>query len=267
MNINFSNKPVIACVHLLPTPGTHLYDGDIDKIYMTAISDAKIFLKYKVDALIIENFRDRPFYPAEVPVETTAMIAGVAREIVNIADIPVGIAVLRNDAAAALAIATAVKANFIRINVHVGAVLAEQGIVYGNSHHTLRLRANLKSNVAIFSDVAVKHSNPFVYKNISQEVRDASDHSEAIIVSGEKTGIETDPQNLLDAKKATRKPVLIGSGVTPDNIHNVFEAADGFIVGSYFKKEGIGKALVEETRVKVFMEKIHSLRNSLVTTG
>lgn len=40
------------------------------------------------------------------------------------------------------------------------------------------------------------------------------------------------------AKGATRLPVLLGSGITPDNLARYWEAADGFIIGSYFKEGG-----------------------------
>lgn len=258
--MNIINKPVIACIHLLPTPGTHLYNGDIDKIYETAIMDAKIFMKNKVDALIVENFRDWPFYPEVVPAETIATLAGVTREIINIADVPVGVAVLRNDAEAAMAIATAVKASFIRVNVHIGAVLTEQGIIQGKSHNTLRLRNNLKSNVAIYADAKVKHSTPLAYQNLDEEIRDLSERADAVIVSGAKTGIETKADDLTIAKQETKKPVLVGSGVTPENLHKIYKIADGFIVGSYFKKDGKGGNLVEESRVRRFMDRVTELR-------
>lgn len=258
--LNFKKKPVIACIHLLPTLGSHQYDGNIEKIYETAISDAKIFLKNHVDALIVENFRDGPFFPKNVPPETIATIAGVAREIIKISDIPVGIAVLRNDAEGALAIAAAVNAQFIRVNVHVGAVLSEQGIIEGNCYKTLRLRENLKSKIQIYADVHVKHSKPLVYPDIVDEVKDASARADGIIVSGAKTGIETDSNKLYQAKENTEKPVLIGSGVTPENIEKIYSMSDGFIVGSYFKNEGKGHNPVDEKRVEKFMNKIVSLR-------
>ncbi len=178
--MDFSRKPVIGCIHLLPTPGSPEYDGDMARVSNLALEEAAILRRCGVDALIVENFRDGPFFPEAVPVETVAAISGVAREIVMTGDVPVGIAVLRNDAEAAIAIATAVGAQFVRINVHIGAVLAEQGIVQGRSFASMRLRANLRSNVAIWADARVKHSFPFVYSSISQEIRDLNGRADAI---------------------------------------------------------------------------------------
>lgn len=227
-----------------------------------ALADAKTFSKYGVDGLIVENFRDRPFYPDSVPPETVATLAGVTREVVRQVSVPVGVGVLRNDAEAAVAIATAVNAGFVRINVHVGAVLAEQGIVVGKSYKTLRLREALKSRVAIFADAAVKHSAPFTYSSLSREICDLAPRADAIIVSGQRTGMETETDDLAVARESTTKPLLIGSGVTPANIERYYRDADGFIVGSFFKVDGNADNCVDEPRVKSFMEKVASLRAS-----
>jgi membrane complex biogenesis BtpA family protein len=253
-------KAMIACVHLLPTPGAPGYRGDVEEIYTTALAEAEIFLRNGVDALIVENFRDRPFHPGTVPPETTAMIAGVTREIVRLAEVPVGVAVLRNDAAAALAIAVATGASFIRVNVHTGAVLAEQGVVSGSAHETLRLRRALGSDVAIWADAKVKHSRPFAYPDLRTEVRDLSTLAEAVIVSGEVTGVATDPQDLFTARTVTTTPLLVGSGVTEENLPAIHDAADGFIVGSHFKVDGVPTNPVDETRVKSLMTALSALR-------
>ncbi|MFM0170600.1 BtpA/SgcQ family protein [Paraburkholderia sediminicola] len=258
--LDFKKKPVIACVHLLPTLGSHRYDGDVERIYDSALADAKVLMEHGVDAIIVENFQDGPFFPDRVSAETVATLAGVGREIVQLVDIPVGIAILRNDAEAAMAVAAATNASFIRVNVHVGAVLAAQGVLEGKSYNTLRLRAHLRANVAIFADAGVKHSSPWVYPNLAEEVRDLSPHAEAVIVSGSLTGMETATSDVATAKRSTEKPVLIGSGVTPENLHRVFDTADGFIIGSYFKVDGLPTNHVEPSRVRTFME----VRNAML---
>lgn len=257
----FEHKPVIACVHLLPTPGTYNYDGDIEEIYKLALKEAKAFENAGVDALIIENFRDNPFFPDTVPNETVATIAGVGREIIKNVSIPVGVAVLRNDSEAAISIATSIGASFIRVNIHVGAVLSPQGIIQTKVHKTLRLAKSLGADVSIFADAGVKHSYPLVYENIEQEISDLSGLADAIIISGDKTGLETNVDDLVAAKKNALKPILIGSGVTVENLDKYFPNADGFIVGSYFKDEGIASNCINEGRLERFMNKISLLRS------
>jgi membrane complex biogenesis BtpA family protein len=117
--------------------------------------------------LIVENFRDQPFYPGRVPAETVASLTAVACEIKRQHSCPLGINVLRNDGEAALAIATAIEASFIRVNVHAGVIVSEQGVIQGVAHLTLRLRSSLRSNVLIFADVAVKHAAPLADRGLS----------------------------------------------------------------------------------------------------
>ena len=257
-----SKKPLIACIHLLPLPGSPLYDGSMARIYDQALEEAAIFKKYGVDGLIVENFRDKPFYPGRVPAETVASFSAVARELVKQASVPVGINVLRNDAESAIAIAVATGAQFIRVNVHMGAIVSDQGIIQGSSHLTLRLRAALRSDVLIFGDVGVKHAAPLVDRGLATETQDLTERGlvDAIIVSGERTGAETKLDDLELVRRNTSLPLLIGSGATPENLSRVYSKVDGLIVGSSFKKDGKADHVVDETRVKVFTESLATLK-------
>jgi membrane complex biogenesis BtpA family protein len=254
-------KPVIACVHLLPLPGAPRFTGDMHAVYDAALHEAEIFRRQGVNGLIVENFRDKPFYPGRVPAETVAALAAVTREVVKATGLPVGVNALRNDALSAVAVATAAEAHFVRVNVHMGAVVSEQGVIQGSSHETLRLRAALHSKVLIFADVGVKHAAPLADRGLAAETKDLAERgmADAVIVSGEITGAETKPEDVDVVAAHTRLPILIGSGTTPVNLLKVFAKAAGFIVGSYFKKDGKGENPVEEKRVKAFMNKVNSL--------
>ncbi len=256
------NKPVIACIHLAPLPGAPGYRGDMDTVFDQALKEAVLFEKSGVHALIVENFRDKPFFPESVPAETVAAMATVTREVVRAVTIPVGVNVLRNDAHAGIAVATCAQAEFIRINIHMGAVVSEQGIIQGKSHETLRLRRTLRSPVLIFADVGVKHAAPLANRGLGVEAKDLEERggADAIIVSGKLTGSETNPDDVDIVRANTRVPILIGSGVTPENIHKVLPKADGLIVGSYFKKRGIGENHIDPARVRRFMKKMSELK-------
>lgn len=255
------NKPIIAVIHLLPLPGSPLYEGNPSKIYEQALSEAEIFERQGVHGIIIENFRDIPFYPDRVPAETVAFMSSLSREIINKTRIPLGINVLRNDGESAIAIATAVNAAFVRVNVHTGAIVSEQGIIQSIAHKTLRLRQSLQSKVLIFADVGVKHAAPLVTRGLGAEARDAEKRglADALIVSGEVTGAPTSLNDIEAVRQYTKLPILIGSGATPENLGSVYNKIDGCIVGSYFKTDSDGNKNVEEERVKIFMQKYHEL--------
>ena len=257
-------KPLIACIHLMPLPGSPRYAGTMQEVYDTALAEAEIFAQYSIDGLIVENFRDIPFYPYTLPAETIAALAAVTREIVRMAQVPVGVNALRNDAQAALAIATATEADFIRVNVHMGTVVSDQGIIQGASHATLRLRAALRSHVLIFADAGVKHATPLADRGLATETRDLTERGlvDAIIVSGDYTGAPTRLEDIAIVRQHTTLPILVGSGAAPDNLPHVYTQVDGLIVGSYFKKEGKAENLVEEARVTKFTDALQALRHA-----
>ena len=259
-----SPKPLIACIHLMPLPGSPRYAGTMREVYDTALAEAAIFAQYAIDGLIIENFRDVPFYPNALPAESIAALTAVTREVVRVAQVPVGVNALRNDAHAALAIATAAEADFIRVNVHMGTVVSDQGVIEGASHATLRLRAALHSHVLIFADAGVKHAVPLADRGLATETMDLTERglADAIIVSGDYTGAPTSPEDIAIVRQHTTLPILIGSGATPDNLPQVYAHVDGLIVGSYFKKAGKAENLVEEARVKKFTDTLRALRHA-----
>ena len=255
-------KPLIGVLHLLPLPGAPLYEGAIQKVYDQALAELEVFKRHRLDSVIVENFRDMPYFPGRVPAETVAAMAAVSREIVRAADMPVGINVLRSDGEAAIAVATASGAHYVRINVHMGAVVADQGIVQGSSQFSVRLRSALKSRALIFADVAVKHAAPVAGRSLDIETRDLAERglADAVIVTGDRTGVETSVTDVDIVRRSTALPLLVGSGATPENIEQTLPKVNGLIVGSYFKKDGAGHNLVDESRVQRFVRRFAELR-------
>src|SRR5690606_2253475 len=151
---------IIGMVHLLPLPGAPRWAGSLDEVRERALADARALEAGGVDGIIVENFGDAPFHPDAVPAETIAAMTALTTGVVRAVGLPVGVNVLRNDAAAALAVAAAAGARFIRVNVHTGAMLTDQGWITGRAHETLRLRARIAPTVAIAADVLVKHATP-----------------------------------------------------------------------------------------------------------
>lgn len=259
--------PIIGMIHLQPLPGSPRATG-IETVLERAIADARALESGGVDAVLLENFGDVPFYPDDVPKHTVASMTRIASELRERVAVPVGINVLRNDVEAAIAVAAAVGGGFVRANVHSGVRATDQGIVQGRAHETIRLREHLDADIAVFADVDVKHSTP-----ISSEydpvtaledvvVRGMAD---AVVVSGDATGESTSLallRKLRDAAAETRRnpPVVVGSGVTPDTVHDYVDVADGAIVGSAFKADGDPGKPVEESRVRRLVERVRDVR-------
>ena len=249
-------RPVIGMVHLLPLPGAPRFGGDVGAIRYAALRDAEALASGGVQGIMMENFGDVPFYPGRVPAAVLAHVTAIAAEIRRRVDVPLGINVLRNDGQSALAVAHAVGAAFIRVNVLSGARVTDQGIVQGIAHDLLRERAQLgAADVKILADVDVKHSAPLAPRPLVDEVNDTIERglADAVIVSGAGTGKPTDPRHVRTVKDAAGEtPVFIGSGISAATVEQ-FDAADGFIVGTAFKRGGDVAAPVDVGRVREFV--------------
>ncbi|WP_256948899.1 BtpA/SgcQ family protein, partial [Halorubrum ezzemoulense] len=187
--------PLLGMVHLPPLPGAPNAPDDGREAMRAAVdraaSDARALDSGGVDGIVIENFGDAPFYPDEVPPHVVAGVTRAATAVAAETDLPLGVNVLRNDAEAALSVAAAVGADFVRVNVHTGARVTDQGIVQGRAHETLRLRDRLGVDVGVFADTDVKHSAPLTPAGYTAEsFADTAERglADAVIASGPGTG-------------------------------------------------------------------------------
>jgi uncharacterized protein len=229
--------PAIGMVHLRALPGSPQWAGDWNQVLSAALTDATALVDGGFRSVMIENFHDVPFYPDRVPAETiAAMTAAIVPIRRKYPDLKLGVNVLRNDATTALGIAAATTADFIRVNVHVGATVTDQGTIQGQAYRTLRLRRELGiEHVGILADVRVKHARPLVERPLADEVRDLRLRglADGIIVSGAGTGLGADPQELHEVREALPDcPLLVGSGMTAANLPLFGDQADGYIVGT-----------------------------------
>jgi membrane complex biogenesis BtpA family protein len=260
MHVKNSIGRIIGMLHVPALPGSPRNNLDLHAVIDWILKDASALASGPVDGFILENFGDVPFFPERVPPHTVAFMSVIGREVRRAFDLPLGINVLRNDARSAMAIAAAVSAQFIRVNVHGSARVTDQGIVQGRAHETLRYRALLGSDVRIFADVDSKHSAPLAMRPLREEVDEVVSRgcADAVIVSGPATGKETSIEDLRIAKQAAgaATPVFAGSGVHAGNGGAVLATADGVIVGTSLKKDGITSNPVDAAAVRAFMESI-----------
>lgn len=232
----FGRRVVFGMVHLLPLPGAPLFGGSMDEVIEAAVADAAALGDGGCDGLVVENFGDKPFFATRVPPETVAAMTRVIAEIARTFTGAIGVNVLRNDPHAALAVAAATNAAFVRVNVHTGAMVTDQGIIEGAAADTLRLRASLAPAVAIFADHLVKHAAPLAAADPVQMAKDLRLRglADAVIVTGAETGAAADPARLALLRNAIDAPLLVGSGLNAANARS-FAIADGAIVGTSVK--------------------------------
>ena len=231
----FGSRAVFGMVHLGALPGAPLF-ASLDAVIENALRDLRAIAAGGCDGFVIENYGDRPFTRGRVEAETVAAMTRVITEIQREAGVPFGVNVLRNDALSALAIAAATGASFIRVNVHTGVMITDQGIIEGDAYATLRKRASLTPSTFIFADYLVKHATP-VGEPSPKDLRERG-FADAIIITGAATGAAADPSRLRMLREAIPDaPLLVGSGLTAENASE-FADADAAIVGTSLKSDG-----------------------------
>ena len=259
-----TSRVVIGVIHSLPLPGSPKYQGEpLEEIYDYAVQEAKRYEVGGVHGLILENHGDIPFAkPEHIGHETAASMAVMADRVRQSVNLPMGINVLANAALPALAVAQAGRADFIRVNQWANAYVANEGFVEGPAGQAARYRAWLRAqDVRIFADVHVKHGSHAIVadRSLAELTRDAEFFdADVVIATGQRTGDAAALDELQGIREATRLPLLVGSGTTVDNVNDLLSIADGVIVASSLKEQGVWWTPVSEEKVRRFMAAVNS---------
>ncbi len=256
------DQPIIGVVHLLPLPGAPRFDGEaVEAIYQRGLDDARAYLAGGCDAVIVENHGDIPFSkPDDIGPETAAHMAVVSDRIRRELKRPIGINVLANAAIPALAIASAAGASFVRVNQWANAYVANEGFVEGEAARAMRYRNHLRAKgIRIFADAHVKHGAHAIVADrpVEEQVKDlVFFDADVVIATGQRTGHAADVGYIAMIREAAGLPTLVGSGVTPDNVLDILAVADGVIVASSLKHEGVWWNAVDPDRVRRFIGRL-----------
>lgn len=263
-----THNPIIGVVHLLPLPTSPRWGGSLKAVIDRAEQEATALASGGVDGIIVENFFDAPFVKDRVDPAVVSAMSLIVQRLMQMVTLPIGINVLRNDAHSALAIASCVKAQFIRVNVLTGVMATDQGIIEGQAHTLLRYRRELGSDVKILADVLVKHARPLGSPNLTTAVQDTIERglADAVILSGWSTGSPPSLEDLELARAAAfGTPVFIGSGADWENISTLMQAADGVIVSSSLKRHGRREQPIDPIRVSQFVEAVQRCNTQAVS--
>lgn len=262
-------RVAIGVVHLPALPGSPGFAGDIGGVYEGALEDAERYVRGGIDGLIIENHGDIPFAkPEDIGYETVATMSVITADIRKRVGVPIGINVLANAAIPAVAVAQASGAQFVRVNQWANAYVANEGFIEGPAAKASRYRAMLHAkNIRFFTDVHVKHGSHAITadRSLAELTRDVEFFdADAAIATGQRTGDSAQVGELQAIRDATELPLLVGSGVTKDNVGEILSIADGVIIASSLKEEGVWWTPVSEASVKTFMTAVRRLRGEVI---
>ncbi len=239
-----TSHPIIGVVHLRPLPGSPLYDGEkVSDIYAAGVRDAKTLASSGIDGIMIENASDQPFLrPDDIGPETVAALTAAGSEIRNAVDVPLGITCVANGAITGFAVAKAIEAKWVRVNQWANAYIANEGFINGDAAKALRYRNTIGArDIKVLADVHVKFGAHAITadRSISEQAADAEWHlADVLIATGTRTGSPTAPEEVEEVRRGTQLPVIVGSGMNPEQLDTLFKVADGAIVGQWLKVDG-----------------------------
>jgi membrane complex biogenesis BtpA family protein len=258
----FPPRAVIAMIHVPALPGTPKNQLTVPQIIKHVVRDAATCHAAGAHAVLVENMHDRPFLKGRVGPEIVSSMSVITSAVKEAFSGPVGVQVLAGANQEALAVALASGADFIRVEGFVFGHLADEGWLEGDAATLLRHRkAWGAEHIQIFADVKKKHAAHALTSDVSlaDTVRAVSFfHADGVIVTGTATGEETSPNDVIEARSAGSLPVLVGSGVSAQNVARFFPAASGIIVGSFLKASGDCTQPIQRKRLEHLLRAVQT---------
>ncbi len=252
-------------IHVPALPGTPNHKLAVRGIIEKCSGEAHLLKEIGLDGIMIENMHDIPYLNRKAGPEIVALMTVIGNEIKKSTQLPCGIQILAGANKEALAASNAAGLDFIRAEGFVFGHLADEGYMDADAGELLRYRKQIGAeNILILTDIKKKHSSHAMTSDVSlSDTAKAAAFflSDGLIVTGKSTGNPAELTDLHEVSRVTELPVLIGSGITEENIHEYFNLADGFIIGSWFKKGGLWLNDPDPKRIKAFIKKMNILRN------
>ena len=259
-------KPIIGVIHVGALPGTPRNTQTIADLIAAARDEARLYRDADVDGIAIENMHDVPYLRGEVGPEIVAAMTAISSEIRSEIDIPIGIQILAGANIEAMAVAHAAGLDFIRAEGYAYAHVADEGLIQASAAKLLRYRRMIAAtHVQVWADVKKKHAAHAITADVGLgETAETVEFmgADCVIVTGNVTGRPPTAADVKEAKAHCRLPVMLGSGISSGNIAEFYSEADGFIVGSDFKVDGLWSNAVDASRVERFMAMVDRLRTT-----
>ena len=255
-----TSTPVIGVIHVGALPGTPRGEKRVAELVRQAQEEARVYRECGVDGVIIENMHDVPYLKGEVGPEIVAAMTAIGGEVKVECGLPVGIQILAGGNVEAMAVAHAAGLDFIRAEGYAYAHVADEGIIQASAAKLLRYRKMIGAErVQVWADVKKKHSAHAITADVSLgQTAETVEFmgADCVIVTGSVTGEAPQVADVKEAKTHCHLPIFLGSGISDSNIDQFYNEADGFIIGTYFKVDGLWSNTVDPTRVTHFINKL-----------
>jgi uncharacterized protein len=255
-------RALVGMLHVGALPGTPSASLSVEALIQQLVTEARIYRDAGFTAVALENMHDRPYLKGGVGPEITAAMTAIAREVKRETGLVLGVQVLAAANREAVAVAHASGAAFVRVEGFVFAHVADEGVIEGCAGELLRYRRAIGADkVLVFADIKKKHSAHAITADVPiVETAKAAEFflADGVVVTGAATGEPASAAEVRDVARATRLPVLVGSGITPANLLR-FSTAHGFIVGSSVKQGGLWSNPLDRGAVRALADAFAAL--------
>jgi membrane complex biogenesis BtpA family protein len=257
---------LVGMVHLAPLPGTPGAALAPAEVVARAAGEARLLAELGFEALLVENMGDRPYLARGVGPEITAVMTAACLAVRAAApDLPLGVQVLAGANEAALAVALASGADFVRAEGFAYAAVADEGLLAeAAAGPLLRYRRAIGAeHIAVLADVQKKHTAHALTADLDlAELAHGAGFcgADALVVTGRHTGHATSVEDLRAVAGAVDLPVLVGSGTTPENATALVPHAAGLIVGSALKAGGDWRGGLDPARCEALVAAVRAAR-------
>jgi uncharacterized protein len=262
-------KPVIAMAHFPGLPGRPWHDREAGRARLVdAVGrDIEVLQDAGVDAVLFCNEADIP-YQLEVGPEIPAAMAAVIGELRSSIRVPFGVNILW-DAKASLALARATGATFVR-EVLTGVYESDLGLIAPALGEIAAYRDAIgAADVALFGNITPEFSSTLGTRTVAQRATSASFLGlDAILISGPEAGVQFAMGDLQEAKAAVpQTPVFANTGVRAEHLAGILAVADGVIVGTSLKVDGVTWNPVDKGRASQFMDTAREIQSAATGAG
>lgn len=257
------SKPIIGMCHLPPLPGDPAYDtaGGMGKVLAYAREEIAALQDGGVDGILISNEFSLPYLTDTEPITAISM-ARVIGEVRSEITVPFGVNVLW-DGIASIDLAMATGASFVR-EVFTGVYASDFGLWNTDVGKAARHRARMgASSVRLLYNIVPEAASYLADRDLAQLTKSTvfNGAPDGLCVSGLTAGAATDTSVLARVKEnAGAVPVFVNTGVKPSTATESLQYADGAIVGTSLKEDGVFENRVDVTRVRQLMDVVRDLR-------
>lgn len=251
---------VLSMIQPEPLPGSYRHSGlGIGEIMDRAVREAQMVMDNGFDGFILQNMNDMPVKQTANP-ESIAYMTVIGEQIRR--EFPEAVlGVLVNwDGVAALAVADAIRADFVRVeHLFTGVEVTSAGLLEGQCCEIAAWRKRVGSRILVYADVYESHGVPLGAKSVEdaawESVHEA--FADGLFLSGKSAA-----DSITMIKKARSRvevPIFLGGGATGENVCELLQYYDGVSVATWVKG-GDMKNPIDPERAKIFMSEVERAR-------